>query len=116
VRLINDALLSAVSVTGTNAYNSDPIKAESILQFSVQAVTSGSNPNGALKVQFSNDDQTSATSPTNWSDVTSATVSTTNNGVYAIQKIECCAMWLRLVYTNASGSGAITATIKTNGY
>ena len=114
MRAPNDVVLDAVSVSSTNAYSSDPIQADQIFSVSCQAVTSGSNPNGALKLQFSNDSLTLAGGPTNWSDVTSATVSTTNNGVYAIQKADICANWIKFVYTNASGSGVITARFKGN--
>lgn len=112
MRYSNDTIFSAVAVSETNAYNSEAIDASSMYSVSAQAVTAGSNPNGAMKLQFSNDTQ----SPSSWSDVTNATVSTTNNGVYAIQKADICAMWIRFVYTNASGSGTITAAFKANGY
>lgn len=114
MRAANDIVLDAVSVSNTTAYPSAAIQADQIFSVSAQAVTTGSNPNGALKLQFSNDSLTLAGGPTNWSDVTNATVSTTNNGVYAIQKADICAMWIRFVYTNASGSGAITARFKAN--
>jgi len=115
MRTANDLVFNATSVSGTTAYTSDPIPAESMFQFTVQVVTAGSNPNGTLKVQMSND-LPGTNVPTNFSDITSATVSTTNNGVYAIQKIDCCAQWLQVVYTNASGSGTVTARLKSNGY
>lgn len=108
---------NAKAVTGTNAYSSVIIPAAHIFCVSIQAVTSGSNPNGALKMQFSNDNPTAGIDPTNWSDVVDATVSTTSNGVYSIQpnhsqKIEICANFIKLVYTNASGSGVISAHVE----
>jgi hypothetical protein len=115
MRTTNDLVFDAVAVSGTDAFTTSWIPAESMYQFSIQAVTTGSNPNGTLKAQFSNDNPTSG-SPSNATDITSATVSTTNNGVYAIQKTDICAQWLRFVYTNASGSGVLSARIKTNGY
>lgn len=116
MRLTNDLVLDAVSVSSTTAYSSNWIDASSMYQASVQAITSGSNPNGAMKLEFSNDNPTNGQGPSHASDITSATVSTTNNGVYAIQKTDICAMWIRVTYTNASGSGVISARIKTNGY
>lgn len=109
---------SAVSVSSTTAYSSVIIPAMNIWKASVQAVTSGSNPTGALKVQFSNDNPASGLSSdvSHWSDLGSATVSTTSNGVYKIDAFDVCAMWIKLVYTNASNSGAITAHVKTLGY
>lgn len=115
MRYANDLALSSVPVSGTDVYASDWIDASSMFEASVQAVTSGSNPTGALKLQFSNDNQSSG-SPTNISDITSATVSTTTNGVYAIHRTSICAQWIRLLYTNASGSGIISARLKSNGY
>lgn len=114
MRYTNDLAFSAVAVESTDVINSDWIDASSMFQVSVQVVTAGSNPTGALKLQFSDDNPTHG-DPSNASDVTSATVSTTTNGVYAIQKTEICAMWVRLVYTNSSGSGTVTARLKSNG-
>ena len=114
IRAPNTLVFDAEAVTGTNAYNSEALPADQMVYVSCQAVTAGSNPNGTLKLQFSNDNPTSGT-PTNWSDVTNATVSTTNNGVYAIQPALVCGQWVRFVYTNASGSGTITARYKASG-
>lgn len=114
MRTTNDLAFNAVAVSGTTVYTSDPIPAESMFECSVQAVTSGSNPNAALKLQFS-DDLPTYGNPVNWSDVTSATVSLTNNGVYAIQRTAVCAQWLQIVFTMASGSGVLTARLKSNG-
>lgn len=118
MRAANDILLSAVAVTGTTAYPTEAIPADQMFQASAQAVTTGNNPNGALKAQFSLDNPTNGAppSPSSWSDITSATVSTTNNGVYAVQKFDVCAMFIRFVYTNASGDGAITVRFKGNAY
>ena len=114
MRAPNTLLFNGTAVTGTTAYTSDAIPAESMVYVSGQVVTAGSNPNGAFKLQFSND-YPLAGSPTNWSDVTGATVSTTSNGVYAIQAVVVCAQFVRFVYTNASGSGTISARYKASG-
>lgn len=119
MRPSNELVLNAVAVSDTNAYPSQWIPASQIAWASVQAITSGSNPNGTLKIQFSNDNPTvgdpQALTTLNVSDVTNATVSTTNNGVYAVQKAEICANWIRVIYTNASGSGVISARLQTTG-
>jgi hypothetical protein len=115
MRAANDLILDAVSVSSTTAYVSEAIPSDQMFQASAQIVTSGSNPNGAFKAQMSDDNPTQG-DPQNWSDITSATVSTTNNGVYAIQKFDVCAQYIRFVYTNASGSGVVSARFKGNAY
>lgn len=109
--------LSAVAVSSTTAYPSAAIPAQNILHISVQAVTAGSNPNGTLKVQFSNDNPAAGVAPSHWTDIPTMTVATTANGVYAIttatsQKFEICGNFIRAVYTNASGSGTISVNIE----
>jgi hypothetical protein len=73
MRYINEPVFSSTAVTGTNVYTSGWLDASSMLQCSVQAVTTGTNPTGTLKLQFSNDSPTTG-SPVNASDVTGATV------------------------------------------
>lgn len=114
MRAPNDIIFDAVAVSGTDVYNSEAIPADQLFEATCQAVTTGSNPNGALKAQFSNDNPTTG-APVSWSDITSATVSTTNNGTYAVQKFTFAAMFIRFVFTNASGSGVLTARFKGNG-
>lgn len=116
MRYANDVIIPTTAVATTEVVSSEWVPASSVFNVSAQIVTTGSNPNGAFKLQFSNDDPSTGLAPSNASDVTSATVSTTTSGVYAIQKTEICAMWIRFVYTNASGSGFIAARFKTNGY
>lgn len=115
MRYTNDLAMDAVAVSSTDTVTSSWIDSSSMFQISVQAVAAGSNPNGTLKIQFSNDNPT-AGSPTHASDITSASVSIANNGTFAIQKTDICAQYIRLSYTNSSGSGTLSARIKTNGY
>lgn len=116
MRFIPNLAFSATSVSSTNVYTSAAIDASSVFAASVQVVSAGSNPNGTVTLQYSNDIVNAGVAQTNWSTVGSATVALTNNGVYKIDKQDISAMFLRLSYTNASGSGTLTAVIKTDGF
>lgn len=81
------------------------------IQCSVQAVATGTLA-GNLKLQFSND----SVDPTNWSDITNATVSITGTpGVFSIQKTELCYNFVRVVFTKSGGTGTITVNYQSLG-
>lgn len=97
--------------------NSTALTAQNLFQCSVQMVCTGSAA-GTLKVQASNDTRPGAlpsqVTPTNWSDIPSATVTVTGAGTYLIPKIDICYQYIRLVYTN-TGTGTIAANLKALG-
>lgn len=103
--------------------NGPAIKADQVVAFSVQAVSTGVAV-GAVKVQFSNDladglshDANGQPIPIHWTDVTSATVAIPSAGTYGIVKFDSAYEWLRVVYTYTSGAaGTITANIFTFGF
>ena len=113
MRFLNEIEINAGDASGN--ISSTGFDASSMLSMSVQAFST-STAAGTLKVQFSNDKVNSVGLVTHWSDVTSATASIAAAATVAIQKFDICAQWIRLVYTSSSGSGALTASIKTIGF
>lgn len=80
-----------------------------VFQCSAQLVATGSAA-GTLKLQFSNDVVPTPVAPTNWNDITDATVSVAGIGSYGIEKTELCYNYIRAVYTDSS-SGMATGTV-----
>jgi len=103
MRNSSENIISAQSLQSNS--NSSAVPATQILSVSAQAVV-GSGALGTLKLQFSNDKPNQSggpvAGPTNWSDVTSASIAVSGAGLFAIQKTEVCAQYLRLVYTSTA--------------
>lgn len=90
------------------------INAANLFQVSAQITATGAGAAGTLKIQVSNDytDDTNPNfAPTNWSDLSGATVTVSGAGVLLIPKQEICYQYIRLVYTN-SGTGTISVMLK----
>lgn len=89
------------------------VNAANLLYVSVQLTATGSAA-GNLKIQVSNDytDDTNPNfAPTNFSDLSGATVTVSGAGVYLIPKTDLSYQYIRLVYTN-SGTGTISVMLK----
>lgn len=71
---------------------------------------------GTVKFQASNDEPLSATAPSNWVDISGATVSVSSGGEFLIPKLDVCYNYMRAVYTFTSGTGTVTAKIHMIGY
>lgn len=110
MRYYNDPILNAANAA-TNQ-NSTAVNVQLARFASVQAVVTGS-ATGTLKLQVSNDDNGS---PTNWSDLTGATVSVSGAGVYLIPAQNMSYQFIRAVYTAASGTGTITVNAHMVGF
>lgn len=103
-----------IGLSGSAAVDIDGVVIDTAnhVQISAQAVVTGTST-GTLFMQYSDD----LVSPTNWSPMSSATVSIAGAGVYAIEKQDVCYRYVRLVFTHTNAaSGTISATYKTNGY
>lgn len=77
-------------------------------------IAGGSSPTGTCKVQVSNDAPPSPLTPftpTNWFDLANATTAFTDNATKGSASISVSAYWARVVWTNTSGSGTLTAII-----
>lgn len=111
MRQINDNIIPS-QAAGT--ITSPAIPALNLLYMSAQVTGSGGMA-GVLKFQASNDYiQTGSGTPSNWSDIPNATVTSAADGAFLIPKTDCCYEWVRLVYTN-SGTGLISVVFKAIG-
>lgn len=115
-------LLTNSAMTGTTVVTSSPIRLDQIYGFAVQAFWVGSpNVTGTFKLQASCDSppthsQVSNGGPdavTNWDDITNSphTITTDTGGTYTWNFNGAFYNYVRLVYTNASGSGSLSAEI-----
>lgn len=113
---INTAIFSASVATAT--INSSPVRVESSFSVSAQAKFSAAN-SGTLKLQFSNDVSTNINEslfvPTNWSDLTGATVTPAAATIAAIQPVTVCAQWIRAVWTPTAGAGTFSVRLNAIG-
>lgn len=89
---------------------------------SMQTVATGADTAGTIKLQYSNDssavnaDGSAATEPTNWSDVTSGSITVAGAAVQAIQKLDICYEWMRAVFTTTvTGIQTVTTVADTAG-
>lgn len=107
-------LLNAVDASKDEA--SAAVPASQLFYISAQVVSTGAST-GTLKLQFSNDivnpQAPNGAAPTNWSDITGASVSVTAASVTAILKTEVCYAYIRAVYTHNNGSaGTVSANLQ----
>lgn len=79
---------------------------------SVHNISTGT-ATGTVKLQASNDSITSGTTPTNWVDIPSATVSITAASNTTIPSQLCNYNYVRVVFTFTAGTGTITSKVKT---
>lgn len=105
MRFLNDPIIIAGAGNAIQASNS--IDCSFVINASVQVVT-GAGATGTIKLQASNDApapynlQSSITTPTNWTDIASATASVTAGSTALIPKTDICYQWLRAVFTPTS--------------
>ncbi len=112
-------VFTAINLAG-GALNSAAIDASNMYSISVQAITTTDPDSSTLKIQVSNDSpignkgfSSSVWTPTNWTDLPSATVTMTTAGTALIPKTDLCYQFIRLVYTPANTpTGTLTAQIK----
>lgn len=98
--------------SGAGNVSSAAIRADQVFAVSAQAIAT-STLNGSVKLQVSNDPVDNSMgntgkAPTNWNDVSGATVTINAASSFLVPKTEICANWYRWVWTNSSGTGNIT--------
>lgn len=112
-------MLNGAVMTGTTVITSNPFPLDQIYGFAIQAYWTGS-PIGSFKLQASSDapgktTQTSNGGPdivTNWTDIDNSTTAAAGSpGNYMWNFNGCFFRYVRLVYTNASGVGSLSAEI-----
>ena len=110
MRPLNDTIIplqAAATVTSVL------IPSMSLFAISAQITATGAGA-GTLKMQASNDQPSDNSQPTNWVDITGATVTVAGAGAYMIPKTEICYQYVRFVYTN-TGTGTIKVITKALG-
>lgn len=112
MRQLNVNIIQSQAVTSVSVISSAAIDAENLFQVSAQIATTGGASAGTLKMQASNDDPTAGgAAPTNWNDVSGASVVVNAAGAFLIPKTEICYQYIRFVYT-ATGGGTISVRVK----
>jgi hypothetical protein len=107
----NKQVLSAVTTTA----NGTAIPTYLVYGASCQAVATGTIA-GTLKLQVSNDPASGNVTPTNWTDLSGATVPITGTaGTFLIPYQQLCYQWVRAVFTASGGTGTLTANMTMQG-
>lgn len=87
------------------------IPATNMVSCSIQVNTTGSAA-AVCKLQASNDHPVASSAvPTNWSDISGATVTVSAAGAVIIPKTDTCYEYIRVVYTN-TGTGTVEVRLK----
>ena len=117
MRFVNDPLLASADATQASQ-TSVAVNASNLMAASVGVVAVGGTITGTLKLQACNDNPAATGAPTNWVDISGATVSVTGAGNFLIPKLDCAYQYLRVVYTKTtSAAGAlISANINAIGF
>lgn len=108
-----------IPVQSAATVTSSAIDSRNLFYMSAQVATTGGAA-GTLKIQVSNDEMPitpipgSGWTPTNWSDLSGASVAVSGAAAFLIPKTDCCYQYVRLVYTN-SGTGTISVVFKALG-
>lgn len=115
MKYLSQQNIAATSITPS--FNGPAIDTSQILQISLQAIVTGSSPTGTIKIQASNDICTTANlpaasfTPTNWTDISGATVSYSAVGAVIIPKLDLCYRFIRIVNTFTSGTGTVAVNV-----
>ena len=107
------------SMTGTTTISSSAMFVGDTSLYSIQAVWTGT-PAGTMKLQASNDPTPAiGTIPytvSNWSDITYSFLTLTGSAGNYLWSVDNCAYkFVRITYTNTSGSGSLAAIMVRKG-
>ncbi len=107
---MRQAPFTTLTAANNASTNGPAIKVDQCFAVSVQAISTGT-PTGTVKLQASNDPNpapasTSTFTPTNWSDISGATVNVTTTGAVLIPKTDLCYNFIRAVYTDTAANVA----------
>lgn len=102
----------ATNVSG----NSNKIDTSQVGYASVQVSFTDAAAAGTLKIQVSNDqcgfgNLAADFTPSNWNDLSGASVVVAAGATSVIAKQDMCWRWMRLVWTRTAGAGTFTATV-----
>lgn len=128
MRIHNEQFVSSATTLGSD-YTSDALWLGHVANYSIQIAYTGddaSNLNGTFKLQGSNDfgrsevSRADSESLDNWTDIDNSSVSVSSLAYNPTTELwnesNAGYRWVRLVFTNTSGTGSLTsATINTKG-
>lgn len=116
MRINNDTLLA--STDGTTSPSSGAYPLAQVYGFAIQMVITGTLA-GTVKLQGSTDPGvgpgSSRPNVTNWTDIAGSSVTVSGAGTVTWNFNGAFYSWVQLVYTNASGTGNVSAQINTKG-
>lgn len=106
---------TALNAADTASVDGAAIDSNQLISASFQAIFGDATAAGTVKVQFSNDHATTAKggwngTPTNWTDIPSATATVTSGVCPGILIPVMAFRWIRVVYTR-SGGGSTAFTV-----
>jgi hypothetical protein len=115
--------IQALNVTDPDSnLEGSAILAVNLFAASVQVVTDGTDIEGTVVLQGSNDcrqdeSQTTAFTPTNWADIADTSLSISANGVLISSKIDLCYEWIRVKFTSTepTATGSVIVRLKVLG-
>lgn len=117
--------IAGAPIAGTSmasSFHTDGVNLISQYAYSIQATwASGTSPAGTFTLEGSNDagdtgSGQGVSQPTNWTSITgSAQIIAGTPGSILYDVTECSYRWVRLVYTAASGSATLSATMNVKG-
>lgn len=117
MRFSNDVFTAA----DTGSVNFAAVDTNQIIAVSALATFSENTAAGTLKLQASNDHSAAgnlagAFVPTNWVDISGATVTIVAGASVLIPKTEVCYNYIRLVFTRTGGAGTMQVNLCSLGY
>jgi hypothetical protein len=116
MRYVNQLALSATN-DGSSTFNGTVYDAQQLLTASFHAYFSDAAAAGTLKIQASNDvaqNGTSASFPSHWVDIPSASASVTAGSSVLIKLTDMSYRWVRAVFVASGGAGSITVNMMAN--
>lgn len=116
MRVSNFPITNFVNGDMSSSITSPEISVYQVYGWSSQFVFTGA-PVGAIKVQMSDDpyQPEGNITPTNWTDITSSTVSITAAGDASYNYTGSFYNWIRFIYTSTSGTGTINGRMNIKG-
>lgn len=112
MRYLRETLLSGANAAVNQT--SAAVDCSYVIAASLQVVSTGTAA-GTVKLQASND-APGPGSPSNFTDIPSASVAVAGAGSYLIPKLDISYQYIRAVYTFTSGTGTITLNLKSIGF
>lgn len=117
MKFLNDVVFNAQAIASVN---SAAIDCSQMVTVSLQASFTDAAAAGTIKLQASNDHTNAGNlptfTPTNWSDIPTATATSAAGATVLIAATNVCYQFIRVVWTRTAGAGTFTATLKTVNY